>query len=182
MDNAYIKTYKKRVNPKMVKENAQNLPELLKLAAQQKIKKKIRSLQKQENRGYSKKELEQFLKRNKINSKIISLIYSFIYKKYIVNLSLEDFKIITKNTKAAKLHFLDINNFERNSMDVMLKPKLEGMKNAILIITGNKNTTLDELDMVWESTLRNLPKNSKTSCAYKIGNVKNLQVNLLAIK
>lgn len=182
MDNAYIKTYKKRVNPKMVKENAQNLPELLKLAAQQKIKKKIRSLQKQENRGYSKKELEQFLKRNKINSKIISLIYRFIYKKYIVNLSLEDFKIITKNASTAKLYFLSINKFDSNSLNSMVKPKLKGMKNAVLIIKGNENTTLDELDSVWESTLRNLPKNSKTSCAYKIGNVKNLQVNLLVVK
>lgn len=165
-----------RVNKDVVK-----LLVLSKLAAQQKIEKKIQRLQYRELE-YSKKELGQFLHRNKINSKIVDLICGFIYGTNLINLCWEDFKIITKNAKSAKLSFFNITNFDGKAIDSLLKPKLKGMKNAILIITGNKNTTLDELDSVWESTLRSLPKNAKTACAYKVDDVKNLQLNLLTVK
>ena len=165
-----------------VKKDVLRLLELFKLAARQKIEKKIQRIQSQENKDYGKQEIEQFLNRNKIKSKMIALIYGFIYGKCVMDIGMEDFKIITRNARTAKLHSLSITKFDRGSVNSLLKPKLKGMRNAILAITGNKNTTLDELDMVWESTLRNLPKNSKTSCAYKIDNVKNLQLNLLAVK
>jgi len=56
------------------------------------------------------------------------------------------------------------------------------MSNAILILTGNEETTLDELDYVWQYALKYLPKNGKTSFAYKIDDVDKLQLNLMAIK
>ena len=154
---------------------------LSKQAAQQEIEKKIQRIESRE-KEYTKKELEEFLHNNRIKSRLSTMIGGLTYGKNVINLDLEDFKVITKNAKSAKLFFFDIRKFNGKILDFLFKRKLKGMKNAALIITGNKNTTLDELDSIWQSILKNLPKNSKTCCSYKIGNVKNLQLNLLAIR
>lgn len=62
----------------------------------------------------------------------------------MVNLGLEDFKLITKSAKKAKFHSFEVSSID--NADTLLKPKLKGMNNAILILTGNEETTLDDLD------------------------------------
>ena len=97
----------------------------------------------------------------------------------MVNLGLEDFKLITKNAKKAKFHSFGVNSID--NADAMLKQKLKGMNHAILILTGNEDTTLDELDFVWTNVLKHLPKTGKTAFAYKIDDVDKLQLDLLAV-
>jgi len=90
--------------------------------------------------------------------------------------------LITKNAKKAKFYSTKIGNFGSDDIDKLMKSKLKGMNNAILILTGNEETTLDELDYVWQYALKYLPKNGKTTFAYKIDDVGKLQLNLMAVK
>ena len=100
----------------------------------------------------------------------------------LINLGLEDFKLITNSAKKAKFYSNDVGDFDQNTMDKFMKSKLRGMRNAILILTGNKETTLDELDFLWSNALNYLPKNGKTSFAYKIDDIDKLQLSLMAVK
>ncbi len=164
-----------------VKKDVLRLLELFKLAARQKIEKKIKNINdSDETRNYSIKNLRGFLEKHKINNIYYSALFNAIYGKMMVNLGLEDFKMVTKNAKKAKFHSFEVGSTD--NADTLLKPKLKGMKNAILILTGNNETTLDELDFVWQSALKCLPKNGKTAFAYKIDDVNKLQMNLMAVK
>ena len=171
-----------RINVR-VKEDVQRLLEMFKHAAWAKIDEKIERLhdvdRKQE---YSIKNLRAFLEKYKLDNVYYSILFNAIYGKMMINLGLEDFKLITNNAKKAKFYSAEIGNFGSDDIDKLMKSKLKGMNNAILILTGNKETTLDELDYVWQYALKYLPKNGKTTFAYKIDDVKKLQLNLMAVK
>ena len=171
-----------RINVR-VKEDVQRLLEMFKHAAWAKIDEKIERLhdvdRKQE---YSIKNLRAFLEKYKLDNVYYSILFNAIYGKMMINLGLEDFKLITNNAKKAKFYSAEIGNFGSDDIDKLMKSKLKGMNNAILILTGNNETTLDELDYVWQYALKYLPKNGKTSFAYKIDDVKKLQLNLMTVK
>ena len=166
-----------------VKKDVEDLLSEFKIAAWDKIKKKIKHIHdSDETRNYSIKNLRGFLEKHKIDNIYYSALFNAIYGSMMVNLGLEDFKLITNNAKKAKFHSSEIGNFGSDDIGIMMKAKLKGMNNAILILTGNNETTLDELDFVWQSALKYLPKNGKTAFAYKIDDVNKLQLNLLAVK
>ena len=171
-----------RVNIK-VKKDVDKLLLMLKIAARQKIGKKIKRLYgSDKTKDYSMKNIKGFLGKHQIGRIYYSALFNAIYGKMLVNLGLEDFKLITNNAKKAKFYSTEIGNFGSDDIDKLMKTKLKGMNNAILILTGNEETTLDELDYVWQYALKYLPKNGKTSFAYKIDDVDKLQLNLMAIK
>src|SRR3989338_2883816 len=166
-----------------VKEDVERLLEAFKDAAFDKIDKKIQHLYgKDKIREYNTKNIKGFLEKHKIDLIYYSTIFNAIYGKMMINLGLEDFKLITNNAKKAKFYSAEIGNFGSDDIDKLMKSKLKGMKNAILILTGNQETTLDELDYVWQYALKYLPKNGKTTFAYKIGDVNKLHLNLMAVK
>ena len=111
-----------------------------------------------------------------------SILFDAIYGKMMINLGLEDFKMVAFEAKKAKFCSAEIGNFCSEDIDKLMNSKLKGMNNAILILTGNKETTLDELAGVWEPVLKYLPKDGKTMFAYKIEDVEKLDLNLLAVK
>ena len=121
------------------------------------------------------------LSKHSIDLIYYSTIFNAIYGKMMINLGLEDFKLITNNAKKAKFYSTEICNFGSDDIDKLMKSKLKGMNNALLILTGNNETTLDELNYIWEYALNCLPKNGKTTFAYKIDDVKKLQLNLMAV-
>ena len=163
-----------------VKKDVEDLLMEFKIAAWDKIKKKIKHIHdSDEARNYSIKNLRGFLEKHKIDNIYYSALFNAIYGSMMVNLGLEDFKLITKSAKKAKFHSFEVSSID--NADALLKPKIKGMKNAILILTGNNETTLDELDFVWQSALKYLPKNGKTAFAYKIDDVNKLQLNLMAV-
>ena len=162
-----------------VKEDVQRLLEAVKLAAWAKIDKKIKRLHGADKKqDYHIKNLKIFLGKHNIDNVYYSILFNAIYGKMMINLGLEDFKLITNKAKKAKFYSAEISN---DDADKLIKPKLKGMKNAILILTGNNETTLDELDNVWQCALKHLPKNGKTTFAYKIDDVNKLQLNIMAV-
>ena len=164
-----------------VKEDVERLLEAFKDAAFDKIDKKIQHLYgKDKIREYNAKNIMGFLEKHKIKLIHYSTLFNAIYGKMMINLGLEDFMLITNNAKKSKFYFFEVSPIL--SADRLLKPKLKGMNNAILILTGNKETTLDELAYVWNYALEYLPKNGKTTFAYKIDDVDKLQLNLMAVK
>jgi len=220
MDKADIKTYKKRVNPKIaknissiikpywdlinkssdyyklrtiaidvgkinikVKEDVERLLLAFQKAAWDKIDEKIERIEGTDRiKDYNLSHIRYFLSKHKIDNAYYTILYNAIYGKMMINLGLEDFKLITKNAKKAKFYSTKIGNFGSDDIDKLMKSKLKGMNNAILILTGNEETTLDELDYVWQYALKYLPKNGKTTFAYKIDDVGKLQLNLMAVK
>ena len=165
-----------------VKEDVERLLEAFKDAAFDKIHKKIQHLYgKDKIREYNTKNIKGFLEKHNIDLIYYSTIFNAIYGKMMINLGLEDFKLITNNAKKAKFYSTEIGNFGSDDIDKLMKAKLKGMKNAILILTGNQETTLDELDYVWQYALKYLPKDGKTTFAYKIDDVKKLELNLMAV-
>ena len=166
-----------------VKKDVEDLLMEFKIAAWAKIKKKIKHIHdSDEARNYSIKNLRGFLEKHNIDNIYYSALFNAIYGSMMVNLGLEDFKLITNNAKKAKFHSSEIGNFGSDDIEKFMKAKLKGMNNAILILTGNEGTTLDELDYVWTNVLKYLPKNGKTAFAYKIDDVNKLQMNLMAVK
>ena len=167
-----------RINVK-VKEDVERLLEAVKLAAWAKIDKKIKRIhgngKKQE---YNLQNLNAFLSKHEVDIVYATILRNAIKGNMVVNLSLEDFMMITNNAKTANFFTTEIGNI---NIDKLMKSMLKGMKNAILILTGNEETTLDELDYVWQSALKQLPRNSKTAFAYKIDDVGKLQLNLMAV-
>lgn len=162
-----------------VKEDVQRLLEAVKLAAWAKIDKKIKRLHGiDRKREYNIKNLRTFLAKHKIDNAYYSILFNAIYGKMLINLGLEDFKMVTNNAKKARFYSTEISS---DDADKLMKSKLKGMKNAILILTGNNETTLDELEYVWQHALKHLPKNGKTTFAYKIDDVNKLQLNLMAV-
>jgi len=220
MDKADIKTYKKRVNPKIaknissiikpywdlinkssdyyklrtiaidvgkinikVKEDVERLLLAFQKAAWDKIDEKIERIEGTDRiKDYNLSHIRYFLSKHKIDNAYYTILYNAIYGKMMINLGLEDFKLITKNAKKAKFYSTKIGNFGSDDIDKLMKSKLKGMNNAILILTGNEETTLDELDYVWQYALKYLPKDGKTTFAYKIDDVGKLQLNLMAVK
>src|SRR3989338_619312 len=165
-----------------VKEDVERLLEAFKDAAFAKIEKKIKHLYGNEKiKDYNTKNIKGFLEKHQIDSIYYSTLFNAIYGKMLVNLGLEDFKLITNNAKKAKFYSAEIGNFGSDDIDKLMKAKLKGMNNAILILTGNNETTLDELDYVWQYALKYLPKNGKTTFAYKIDDIDKLQLNLMAV-
>ena len=168
-----------RINVK-VKEDVERLLEAVKLAAWAKIDKKIKRIhgtgKKQE---YNLQNLNAFLSKHEVDIVYATVLRNAIKGSMVVNLSLEDFMMITNNAKTANFFTTEIASPD---IDKLMKSMLKGMKNAILILTGNEETTLDELDYVWQSALKQLPRNSKTAFAYKIDDVDKLQLNLMATK
>lgn len=163
-----------RINIK-VKKDVENLLEAFKKAALARIEEKA-------SKVHAK---DEDIEKNNINFPKISkkhwpLLYNSMFGKMVVNLSYEDFKIITNRANKIRFYSFEIRN--NKILERKIKAALRNMKNAILILTGNRETTLDELDSVWDCTLRNIPKKAKTAFAYKIGNVRNLQLNLLTTK
>ena len=157
----------------------QRLLEAVKLAAWAKIDKKIKRIHGiDRKREYNIKNLRAFLDQHKIDNVYYSILFNAIYGKMMINLGLEDFKLITNNAKNAKFYSNEISS---DDADKLMKSKLKGMRHAILILTGNNETTLDELNNVWQCALKYLPKNGKTSSAYKIDDVNKLQLNLMAV-
>ena len=215
----YIRKYKKRVNPKIVKdianiikpylklinkssdyyklrtlaidvgkinikvkEDVERLLESFKDAAFDKIDKKIQHLYgKDKIREYNTRNIKGFLEKHNIDLIYYSTLFNAIYGKMMINLGLEDFKLITNNAKKAKFYSTEIGNFGNDDIDKLMKSQLKGMNNAILILTGNEETTLDEPQYVWDYALKYLPKNGKTTFAYKIDDVNKLQLNLMAV-
>ena len=165
-----------------VKEDVERLLEAFKDAAFDKIHKKIQHLYgKDKIREYNTKNIKGFLEKHNIDLIYYSTIFNAIYGKMMINLGLEDFKLITNNAKKVKFYSAEIGNFGNDDIDKLMKAKLKGMNNAILILTGNEETTLDELDYVWQYALKYLPKDGKTTFAYKIDDVDKLQLNLMAV-
>ena len=162
-----------------VKEDVQRLLEAVKLAAWAKIDKKIKRLHGADKKqDYHIKNLKIFLGKHNIDNVYYSILFNAIYGKMMINLGLEDFKLITNKAKKANFYSSEISN---DDADKLMKSKLKGMKNAILILTGNNETTLDELDNVWQCALKYLPKNGKTAFAYKIDDTNKMQLNLMAV-
>lgn len=170
-----------KINVK-VKEDVERLLEAFKDAAFDKIEKKIQHLYgKDKIREYNTKNIKGFLEKHKIGLVYYPALFNAIYGEMMINLGLEDFKLITNNAKKAKFYSCEIGNFGSNDIEKMMKANLKGMNNAILILTGNEETTLDELAYVWDYALKYLPKNGKTAFAYKIDDVGKPQLNLIAI-
>ncbi len=165
-----------------VKKEVENLLLMFKIAAKKKIKNKIESLHDKDRDSYSLRDIKIFLNKHNLSQKYLTLIFYSIYGSNMVNLGLEDFKFITENAGKAKCNTFEIDSFSDGSFDKFMKSNLKGMKNAILFITGRKDTTLDDLCCIWENTLKQLPPNSRTAFAYKVDNVKNVQLSLLAVK
>ena len=164
-----------------VKKDVEVLLDAFKDAAYDKIRKKIQLLHGNNKiKDYNPRSIRKFLKDHKIDNIYYSILFNAIYGKMTVNLGLEDFHLITKNAKKAKFYSCEINPIE--DADILLKPKLKGMKHAILIFTGNNETTLDDLQYVWDNALEYLPKDGKTTFAYKIDDVNKLKLNLMAVK
>ena len=162
-----------------VKEDVQRLLEAVKIAAWAKIDKKIKRLHGADKKqDYHVKNLKALLGKHNIDNVYYSILFNAIYGKMMINLGLEDFKLITNKAKKANFYSSEISN---DDADKLMKSKLKGMKNAILILTGNNETTLDELDNVWQCALKHLPKNGKTTFAYKIDDVNKLQLNIMAV-
>ena len=170
-----------KINVK-VKEDVERLLMAVQHAAWEKIEKKIKRLYgSDKTRYYSIKNIKGFLEKHKIDLAYYSALFNAIYGKMMINLSLEDFKMITNNAKKAKFYSAEIGGFGSDGIGKLMKAKLKGMNNAILILTGNEETTLDELAYVWDYALKYLPKNGKTTFAYKIDDVNKLQLNLMAV-
>ena len=164
-----------------VKEDVERLLDAFKEAAYVKINEKIKHISSADKtKNFNIKNLKRFLKEQNIDLVYYPILHNSIYGKMVINLALEDFKLITHNTKKAIFFSFEIVNLD--ALDNLIKPKLHEMSNAVLIVTGNEETTLDELDLVWSSVLKYLSKNTKTAFAYKIDDVDKLQVNLLAVK
>ena len=165
-----------------VKEDVEKLLESFKNAAFDKIDKKIKHIHGSDKaKDYSVKNIKAFFEKHKIDLIYYSTLFNALYGSMMINLSLEDFKLITNNAKKAKFYSVEIGNVGSDDIDKIMKPHLKKMNNAILILTGNKETTLDELDCVWQHVLKYLPKNGKTTFAYKIDDVDKLQLNLMAV-
>ncbi|MDO8740412.1 MAG: hypothetical protein Q7J54_02425 [Candidatus Woesearchaeota archaeon] len=166
-----------------VKEDVERLLTVFKHAIRCKIEKRIDQLYGAgKTKDYNIRNIKQFLEKHKIDNIYYSAIFNAIYGNILINLSLEDFKMITNNARKAKFYSAEIGDFGSNDVDKLMKSKLKGMNNAILILTGNKETTFDELDYVWTYALKYLPKSGKTSFAYKIDDVDKLQLSLMAVK
>ena len=166
-----------------VKKDVDNLLLAFQIAARDKIANKIKTLRlKEKPTGYSTKTIREFLQYHKIDNVYYSILFNAIYGKMMINLGLEDFKMVAFEAKKAKVYSAEIGNFGSEDIDKLMNFKLKGMTNAILILTGNEETTLDELARVWEPVLKYLPKDGKTMFAYKIEDVEKLQLNLLAVK
>ena len=166
-----------------VKEDVQRLLEVFKHAVWAKIDEKIERLHSADRKlEYSTKNLRAFLEKYKIDSIYYSTLFNAIYGKMMINLGLEDFKLITNNAKKAKFYSAEIGNFGSDDIDKLMKAKLKGMKNAVLIITGNKSTTLDDLSFIWDSVIKCLPRNGKTCFSYKIEEGSGLEVDVMAVK
>ena len=166
-----------------VKEDVQRLLEMFKHAAWAKIDEKIKRLHSADRElEYSIKNLRAFLEKHKIDKVYYLILFNAIYGKMMINLGLEDFKLITNNAKKAKFYSAEIGNFGSDDIDKLMKAKLKGMKNAVLIITGNKSTTLDDLSFIWDSVIKCLPRNGKTCFSYKIEEGSGLEVDVMAVK
>src|SRR3989339_1172672 len=171
-----------RINVR-VKEDVQRLLEMFKHAAWAKIDEKIKRLHRADRElEYSIKNLRAFLEKHKIDKVYYSILFNAIYGKMMINLGLEDFKLITNNAKKAKFYSAEIGNFGSDDIDKLMKAKLKGMKNAVLIITGNKSTTLADLSFIWVSVIKCLPQDAKTCFSYKIEEGSGLQVEIMAVK
>src|SRR3989338_10586823 len=171
-----------RVNIK-VKKDVDKLLLMLKIAARQKIGKKIKRLYgSDKTKDYSMKNIKGFLGKHQIGRIYYSALFNAIYGKMMINLGLEDFKLITNNAKKAKFYSAEIGNFGSDDIDKLMKSNLKGMKNAILIITGNKSTTLDDLSFIWDSVIKCLPRNGKICFSYKIEEGSGLEVDVLAAR
>lgn len=164
-----------RINVK-VKKGVERLLEAFKAAALDKIEEKIKCIH-QSEKAIGRMDKPRF---PKINKKYWPLLYNSMFGKMVVNLSYEDFKMIIHKNRKIDFHSLKFD--KKDDMDSKIKPILKKKRNAILILTGNAETTLDELDSVWGSVLKCLPKNAKTAFAYNINDVDKLEVNILTVK
>ena len=91
-----------KVNIK-VKKDVERLLEMFKIAAQNKIEKKIKQIHGLDNvKNYEAKDIGVFTHKHRIKQDCLATIRDSIYGRYVVNLSIEDFKLITKNAKKAK--------------------------------------------------------------------------------
>lgn len=171
-----------RINIK-VKEDVERLLFFCQKAVQFKIEEKINSIEeKDKTKDFNITNIKDFLDKHNLSRNYYHILFNAIYGKMMINLGLEDFKLITNNAKKAKFYSTEIGNFGSDDIDKLMKAKLKGMKNAILLLTGNPETTLDELDYVWQYALKYLQKDGKTTFAYKIDDVNKLQLNLMAVK
>lgn len=165
-----------------VKKDVENLLLMFKIAARQKIEEKLKKFHESgKNNKYNITHIRKFIESHKIDSDYYSVLYNSIYGKMMVNLGLEDFKVITWCAKKATFYSLDVGNMQSPEINKMMKIMTRKTNNAILIMTGNKETTLDELDFIWTNVLKYLPKHGKTAFAYKIDDVDKLQLDLLAV-
>jgi len=172
----------RRINIK-VKKDVELLLGAFQKAAWQKIEGKIKRIEGTgKDKDFNSKNIKEFLDKHNIDGSYYRILLNAINENILINLCLEDFKLITNKIKKAKCSTFEIGSLVNNDIDRLMRPRLKGMKNAILILTGNNQTTLDELDFVWQSALKYLPKNGKTAFAYKIDDVNRLQLNLMAVK
>ena len=162
-----------------VKEDVERLLEAFKIAVRKKISKKLKKLHGIEKKDeYKLQDINSFFSRHDVDHVYKTILRNAIKGDMVINLSLEDFMMITRKAKGADFYTMEIGSI---NIDKSLKLMLKGMKNAALILTGNEETTLDELDYVWKSALKHLPKNSRTAFAYKIDDVDKLRLDLMAI-
>ena len=164
-----------------VNQDVEKLLMMFKIAAGKKILKKIKRIHDSDkSNDYGMRNVGAFSKKHKLGRRFTTQVFYSIHGDCMVNLSLEDFKFITNNAKKAIFYSFEVISI--GGAGEIMKPKLKGMKNAILIMTGNNETTLDELNYVWEQALHYLPKDSKTTFAYKIEDIKKMQLDLLTVK
>lgn len=164
-----------------VKEDVEYLLFLCQKAVQFRIEKKINRIEeKDKTKDFNITNIKDFLDKHNMSRNYYRILFNAIYGNMIINLGLEDFKLITDNANKVKFYSFEVSPIL--NAEELLKPKLKGMNNAILILTGNNETTLDELAYVWDSALKYLPKNGKTTFAYKIDDVEKMQLNLMAVK
>lgn len=148
------------------------------------IYRKIEEINKKEGRmsSYSLNDLKALFERHKIGVKHYTTIFNAIYGKNIIRLDLEDIKIITYKAKKIKFYHLDVKGINKGDFEKTIKSNLKGMENAILMITGNKSTTLDGLCLIWDSAVKCLPRNAKIGFSYKVEEGSGLQIDVLAVK
>ena len=131
---------------------------------------------------YTISDVRALFKKHKIDRKHYSAIYKAICGKNVIKLGLDDIKIIAKKAKKIRFYHLDVGELDDVKFGKNMKSNLKGMKNAILMITGSKSTTLDDLSFIWDSAIKCLPQDAKTCFSFKIGEGSELQIDVLAAK
>ena len=101
-----------------VKKDVERLLLAFQKAAWIKIDEKIEKIHGNDRiKEYSITHIRKFLAKHKIDNVYYSVLFNAIYGKMMVNLGLEDFKMISKDGKKARFYSLDIGNMQSSEID-----------------------------------------------------------------